>query len=128
MIALILCIVGGLDIADADASDVSNGKKLTKIGIVIFLIVYLVLFALVVITMTDVGNAPSGEKRIYFAVAAALPLLAIRLLWSILASFSNNADFSLNSSKPLIQLFMAIVEEFVIVCIYILVGLTANKY
>lgn len=125
MIALILCIVGGTDEASSTASDISEGKKLTKIGIIIFLIIYLVLFALVVITMKDVGNAPRGEKRIYFAVMGALPLLAIRLLWSILATFSNNKDFSLNSSKPLIQLFMAVLEEFVIVCFYILAGLTA---
>lgn len=127
MIALILCVVGGLDEADSDASDISEGKKLTKIGVAIFLVVYLLLFALVVITMKDVGNAPRGEKRIYFAVLGALPLLAIRLLWSILATFGNNKDFSLNSSKPLIQLFMAVLEEFVIVCFYTLAGLTVSS-
>jgi hypothetical protein len=53
--------------------------------------------------------------------------LAVRLLWSILATFSNNSDFSLTGGKPLIQLFMAIVEEFIIVCSYTFVGLTIEK-
>ncbi|CZR55858.1 uncharacterized protein PAC_05746 [Phialocephala subalpina] len=127
MIALALCIVGGTDEADTDASDISNGKKYMKIGILIFGAIYLLLCALVIITMKDVGNAMHGEKRIYFAVLTALPFLAVRLLYSVLAAFSNNKDFSIFGGKPLIQLFMGVVEEFVIVCIYTLVGLTCNK-
>ena len=125
MIALILCIVGGIDEADTSKpSDVSMGKKDIKIGVIIFLIVYLLLSALVIITMKDVGNAPRGEKRIYFAVLAAIPLLGVRMLWSILAAFVNNSTFSIQGGKPLVQLFMAILEEFIIVVMYTLAGLT----
>ncbi|KUJ18921.1 uncharacterized protein LY89DRAFT_582774 [Mollisia scopiformis] len=127
MIALALAIIGGTDEADSDASDISNGKKYMKIAVIMFFCIYLLLCALTVITMTDVGNAPRGEKRIYIAVLAALPLLAVRLLYSILAAFVNNNDFSIFGGKPLIQLFMAIIEEFVIVLFYTLVGLTSNK-
>jgi hypothetical protein len=125
MIALILCIVGGIDEADTtNLSDVSTGKKYTKIGVVMFLIIYLLLSTLVIITMKDVGNAPRGEKRIYFAVLAAIPLLAVRLLWSLLAAFKNDSTFSIEGGKPLVQLFMAILEEFVIVVMYTFAGLT----
>jgi len=124
MIALILCIVGGMDEADSKASEITTGKKYFKIGVVIFLCVYVLLTALVIITMKDVGNAPRGEKRIYFAVLAAIPFLAVRLLWSVLSVFSNNADFSINNGKPLIQLFMATIEEFIVVICYTLAGLT----
>jgi hypothetical protein len=127
MIALALAIIGGTDEADTDASDISNGKKYLKIAILLFLAIYLLLCTLTIITMKDVGNAPRGEKLIYFAVLGALPLLAIRILYSILAAFSNNQNFSIFNGKPLIQLFMAIIEEFVIVCFYTLVGLFANK-
>lgn len=129
MIALILCVVGGIDQADSSPSEIKTGKKYTKIGIIIFLFVYLLLSSLVVVTMKDVGNAMKGEKRIYFAVVCALPFIAVRLLWSVLSAFSHNRDFSLTSNgKPLIQLFMAILEEFVVVCLYTLAGLTAHKY
>jgi hypothetical protein len=124
MIALILCIVGGIDQSDNTPSEISSGKKDTKIGVIIFLGIYLLLTVLVVITMKDVGNAPRGEKRIYFAVLAAIPLLGVRLLWSFLSAFANNPDFSIIGGKPLIQLFMAVLEEFVIVCMYTLAGLT----
>lgn len=124
MIALILCIVGGTDEADSSSSEISTGKKYFKIGIVIFLVVYILLTSLVIVTMKDVGHAPRGEKRIYFAVLAAIPFIAVRLLWSILSVFSNNSDFSINGGKPLIQLFMATVEEFIVVIMYTLAGLT----
>ncbi|KAF8862965.1 hypothetical protein BDZ45DRAFT_670611 [Acephala macrosclerotiorum] len=128
MIALALAIVGGTDEADSDASDISNGKKYMKIAILMFGAIYLLLCALTVITMKDVGNAPRGEKRIYFAVLCALPFIAVRLLYSILAAFVNNDDFSIFGGKPLIQLFMAVVEEFIVVSLYTLVGLfTPNK-
>lgn len=126
-IALILCIVGGIDETHTSASDISTGKKYIKIGIAIFLIVYLLLSALVIITMKDVGNAPRGEKRIYFAVLAALPFLAVRLLYSLLAAFSNNSTFSIQGGKPLVQFFMGILEEFLIVVMYTLAGLTTSN-
>jgi hypothetical protein len=102
MIALILCIVGGIDESDSSSSEISTGKKLTKVGVIIFLVIYLLLFILAIITMKDVGNAPRGEKRVYFAVLGAIPLLGVRLLWSLLSSFSNNPSFSLTSGKPLV--------------------------
>jgi hypothetical protein len=125
MIALILCIVGGMDEASSKASEISTGKTYFKVGTIIFLFVYLLLFALVVITMRDVGNAPAGEKRIYFAVLAALPFIAVRLLWSILSVFADNSTFSINTPKPLVQLFMATVEEFIVVIFYTAAGLSA---
>lgn len=124
-IALVLCIAGGIDEVDSSASKIAHGRNLTKIGIIIFLVIYLILFALTTITMKDVGNAPRGEKRIYMVVVIALPFIAVRLLWSILSAFTHNSDFSIMSGKPLVQLFMATLEEFIVVVFYTLAGLTA---
>lgn len=127
MIALILCVIGGIDESHTSSSDVSTGKKYTKIGIVIFVFIFLLLVTLTAVTMKDVGNAPRGEKRIYVAVLAAIPLLAVRLLYSILAAFSHDPDFSVTRGKPYIQLFMAVIEEFLIVCFYTGAGLTVAR-
>jgi len=127
MIALILCIVGGMDETDTNPSEVSTGKKDFKIGVIIFLCVYILLVLLSIITMKDVGNAPRGEKRIYLAVLTALPLLAVRMLWSILSAFSTSSSFSVLGGKPLVQLFMATLEEFFIVVVYTIAGLVAGK-
>ena len=126
MIALILCVIGGTDATSSNPADVASGKKNVKIGVIIFLCIYLLLLLLTIITMKDVGNAPRGEKRIYIAVIAALPLLAVRLLWSVLSAFSNSSTFSILGGKPLVQLFMATLEEFFIVVFYTVAGLSVR--
>ncbi|KAE9378592.1 hypothetical protein N431DRAFT_525255 [Stipitochalara longipes BDJ] len=138
MIALALAIFGATKEANLNVSDISNGKKLMKAAIIMFLtlgpfsvsrdcMIYIIIFALVVITIKDIGNAPRAEKRIYLAVMGSLPLLAVRILYSILAVFTNNEEFSVFSGNPLVRLFMEVVEEFMIVCFYVSVGLTANE-
>lgn len=127
LIALILCIIGGTDAADGNPADLSSAQTKTKVGVIMFLCIYILLFVLVVITIKDVGKAPSGEKRIYWAVVLALPWLAVRVLYSILAAFTNSSTFSITGDHPLVQLFMATVEEFIVVCIYTLAGLTVSR-
>lgn len=125
-IALVLCIVGGMDAADG-GSKVATGERYTKIGAVIFLVIYLLLALLVTITVKDVGNAQRGEKRVYWVVVLALPLLAVRLLWTLLASFSHNATFSITGGNTWVQLAMAIGEELIIVILYTIAGLTVHN-
>ena len=126
-IALILCIVGGTDEASSTLSDHATGQKYTKIGVAIFLVIYVLLFGLTVITATDVTKAPRGEKRVYIAVAAALPPIAVRLLYSILSAYTTIDGFSLTNGNPWIQLCMAVLEELVVIIMFTLVGLTIAR-
>jgi len=86
-----------------------------------------VLGALAIITMKDFGRANQSEKRVFLAVLAALPLLAVRILYSILSAFSNNSVFSILGGSAVVRLCMAIIEEFLIVLFYTIAGLVASK-
>ncbi|OBT96261.1 hypothetical protein VE01_05851 [Pseudogymnoascus verrucosus] len=79
-IALILCIVGSIDEASSNLSSRSDGPKYFKIGIAIFIVVYLLLVFLTLITARDVHRAPTRERRVYITVAVALPFIVARLL------------------------------------------------
>ncbi|KFY57235.1 hypothetical protein V496_06509 [Pseudogymnoascus sp. VKM F-4515 (FW-2607)] len=127
MIALILCIVGGTDEASSDASSRSEGPKYFKIGIAIFVVIYVLLVALTLITARDVHRALAGERRVYVAVAVALPFIAVRLLYSILAVFTSFKAFSSIDGNTAVELCMALLEEFVVVLMYTAVGLTISK-
>ena len=127
MIGLILCVVGGTDQASATISDHSTGQTYTKVGIAIFIVVYVLLFGLTVITGQDANKAPKGEKRIYIAIAAALPLIAVRLVYSIIAAFTSVEAFSTANGNPVVQLCVAVVEELIVVLMYTVAGLTASK-
>jgi hypothetical protein len=127
VLALILCIIGGRDIFSGTASEATRGLTLTKVGIVIFLLGYVLLAALSALTVRDVSGAPSGEKRLYGVIVAAIPLLGIRLLWSMLTVFLNSGKFALKDENPWVKLGMAVIEEFLIVFMYTIVGLTLGK-
>ena len=127
IIGLVFCIIGGTDAASTNASDAKKGPTFTKVGIVIFLVAYVLLAALLAITARDVENAPRGEKRLYWVVVAAIPFLGVRLLWSLLAVFGHDKEFSITGGNPWVQFGMAVVEEFVIVCMYTISGLTLGK-
>jgi hypothetical protein len=127
VIGLVFCIVGGTDTASTNAGNAKNGPTFTKVGIVIFLVFYIVLAILVAVTARDVGNAPRGEKGLYWVIVAALPFLGVRLLWSLIAVFGHDKQFSITGGDPWVNFGMAIVEEFVIVCMYTVSGLALGK-
>jgi hypothetical protein len=122
VIGLVFCIVGG-----TDRGDVKKGTTFTKVGIVIFLVFYIVLAILVAVTARDVSNAPRGEKRLYWVIVAAIPFLGVRLLWSLIAVFGHDTQFSITGGDPWVNFGMAIVEEFIIVSMYTVLGLTLGK-
>lgn len=127
-IALIICIVGGSDLTDSSASEQSTGEKLIKAGLIIFLIIYVCLFLLIAKSASEINSLPSGEKRVLFVLIAALPLLGVRILFSLLAYFSTISTFSPTSGNVLLRAFMSILEEILIVIAYILAGILMPKY
>lgn len=126
-IALILCIVGGSDLTDTSVSEQSTGKKLIKAGLIIFLIIYICLFLLTAKSARETGSLRSGETIVLLALIVALPLLGVRMLFSLLAYFSTISTFSPTSGNVLVRAFMSILEEILIVIAYSLAGLLVPK-
>lgn len=127
-IALIICIVGGSDLTDSSVSEQSTGKKLIKAGLIIFLIIYVCLFLLIAKSASETNGLASREKRVLSALMVALPLLGVRILFSLLAYFSKLSTFSPTSGNVLVRAFMAILEEILIVIAYTLAGILVPKY
>ena len=125
LLALILAIVGGTQISSSDSSKHSSGESFEKGAGIIFLISYLILVALALLTATELGNVPRGEKYILFAVLASLPLLAVRLLYSLLADFEDNSTFNIVDGNVTVQLCMAIIEEFIVTFFFLIAGFVA---
>ena len=122
-VALIICIVGGSDLTDTSVSEQSTGKKLIKAGLIIFLIIYICLFLLTAKSATQIRSLPAGEKRVLLALIVALPLLGVRILFSLLAYFSTISTFSPTKGSVFVRAFMAILEEVLIVVAYTLAGI-----
>ncbi|OOF98658.1 hypothetical protein ASPCADRAFT_512885 [Aspergillus carbonarius ITEM 5010] len=90
LIALILSIMGGTDQASSNPSDHAGGKTETRVGIIIFLAVYIALCMLWLTTIKDLNRMVSSQKRIIGVVLMALPLIACRLLYSLISGFSHD--------------------------------------
>ena len=122
-VALIICVVGGSDLASASPSDRRTGAKLVKAGLVIFLLIYTCLFLLVAASARALAALPPCEKRLLLALMAALPLLGLRILYSLLAYFSTISTFSATDGSVVVRAFMAVLEEMLIVVGYASVGI-----
>ena len=128
MIALVICIVGGSDLTDSSVSEQNTGKKLIKAGLIIFLVIYICLFLLIAKSVGEISSIPSGEKRVLFVLIVSLPLLGVRILFSLLAYFSTISTFSPINGNVLVRAFMSILEEILIVIAYALAGILVPKY
>ena len=128
VVATIVALVGGSDLTNDSVSTQITGKKLIKAGLVIFLLIYICLFPLVAKSASELKALPSDEKRILLALIVAMPLLAVRILFALLAYFSTISAFSPFDGNMVVRVFMGILEELVIVIAYTLAGLLVPKY
>lgn len=89
------------------------------------MVVFIGLCGLVIATFSNFSELPKGEKRVLLAIVASLPLLAVRLLYTILADFEDNSTFSILDGNATVQLCMAVIEEFIIIIFYLVAGVLA---
>ncbi|OCK86058.1 hypothetical protein K432DRAFT_285396 [Lepidopterella palustris CBS 459.81] len=128
VIALILCIIGGTDVGSTNSSDRKTGLTHLKEGLIIFAVVWAALWLLTILTVRDWSRIYEGERRVLIAVVVAVPLLALRILYGVLSVFVDKGSFSFIGGGIVPRVLLATVEEFLIVIIFIGVGLTVPKF
>jgi lysylphosphatidylglycerol synthetase-like protein (DUF2156 family) len=121
-IALILSIVGGT--SSISSTGVYKVQTMSKAGILLYIVCYLALALMALLTLRNTFYLTSGETRIMWAVFVALPLLLVRLVYSLLLIFDHKQRYSLVNGSALIHALMAVVEEMLIILIYLGVGWT----
>jgi hypothetical protein len=126
-IALILCIVGA-----TSANEVQDVAKqgTVRAGVIIYLVVYIALVLLTAGAALGRRMTGRGEVKLLVAVATTLPVLLVRLIYSMLSAFSDDKVFSPvteSTSSTTVDLFMATIEEMVVVLVYIWVGLASDS-
>lgn len=61
------------------------------------------------------------------AITLALPILFIRIIYSILSAFLHNKTFSMLRGSLGAYIGMAVIEEFVVIAIYLTLGFMLEK-
>lgn len=130
LIGLILSLVGSTDMFKNSQSSRDTGYTYLKAGSMLYLVAY---GATVVVTLYDLFNirhVRKGEKRVLFAVAACLPFLLTRIIYSILGSFIENSTvfsaFSDTTAAIIVHAVMVVTPESTIVTILLVAGLLAD--
>jgi len=93
------------------------------IGIILYTIVYAALVALTLGSMLGRRTTGRGELSLILAVSLALPFLAVRVLYALLAAFSHDKQFNPATGSTTIALFMDTLQEMAVVLIYLVAAL-----
>lgn len=118
-VALILCIVGA---TSADSGSNIAEQPTVQAGVILLAVLIIALSFLAVIAIIGIRATQHGETSILTGVCLSLPLLLIRIIYSLLGCFGG-AQFSPIEGSPAIDLGMSVIEEMLVVLIYLWVGL-----
>ncbi|TGO12357.1 hypothetical protein BTUL_0090g00490 [Botrytis tulipae] len=126
LVGLILGIVGGLNASDTYTS---TGKWVpgteSRVSNILFIVSFVAIIATAMLTSFSISHAENGEKRILLGIAIALPFLFVRLLYSVLSTFvSHSTKFNALNGSVTVLLCMDLLEELVIVVVYLAIGVT----
>jgi hypothetical protein len=129
LVGLILGIKGGIDAGNQFSQ---SGKfvygSLSQAAVALFIIAYvLIIMATLGLLQSTFRPEDEGEKRLLIAVAASLPFLLVRIIYSCLSTFTTNSEFSQISGNPTILLVMGFVMELIVIILYEAVGLTLRR-
>jgi hypothetical protein len=128
--ATILSLVGTIEVSNGSSS---TGKILVKISSVLFVAGFLLIAALAVICRAQIGvRYDTGYINYIYAVFVSVPFFIVRLVFTVVASFSMTGDltayhkFSIFNGEWQIRLGMMVCMQFAITIIYCFAGYTTE--
>jgi hypothetical protein len=121
-VGLILSIVGGIS-GTIEPDGTVKVATTSKVGIVLYLVAYVGIILVYLTSVPRTSVVPEQERR----VLLALPFILVRLIYSACAVFLHSHLFNLVTGNVVVRVVMAVVEEFVVVAIYIALGFLVIK-
>ncbi|KAH9921456.1 uncharacterized protein B0H18DRAFT_956651 [Fomitopsis serialis] len=141
-IALILAIVGGVDIGNAKtAADLNKGADLRHAGAILFAVLFGSIFLLHMRCWSEMSNIMKARRTLLKSISLALPFLLVRVVYTVLSAFapstqsisasgvvssttsdSTLAKFSATTGSWVIYLVMSVLMEYAAVMVYLVAG------
>lgn len=123
-VGLILSIVGGTSMSYS-SDGTYQPQAITKASILLYLAGFIAITAVIVVSrqaFTPLSQVPHIERRLLVAILLAWPFLLTRIIYSILGTFLHNKTFSMVRGDLGVYVTMAVLEEFVVIGIYLALG------
>lgn len=125
-IGLILSIVGGTS-GTVQPDGTVQVAKTSKAGIALYIVAYVGIVFVYVISVPRTSVVPNQERRVPVAIVLALPFVLSRLIYSACSVFLHSHLFNIVTGNVAVRVATAIIEEFIVVAIYIALGFLAIK-
>jgi hypothetical protein len=126
-IGLILGIIG----VSSGGSQAANGafvpSAASKVGIVVYIAVLAAITIIFIMLLSNVSAVPRPERPLIVYIPIAVLAMAVRLLYSVLCIYVHDSKFSLFGGSIVANVLMAIVEEFLVVIITLVLGFKLDR-
>ena len=122
-VGLILCVVGA---TSSTTPQDTYGQTTIRVGIILFTVVFATLLALSAMAAMVFRKTKRGERPLILAIGIASPFLLVRMIYPLIAAFGHDQLFTIgndSTSAVTVSLCMEVLEECIVVLIYLLVGM-----
>ncbi|KAF2623477.1 hypothetical protein BU25DRAFT_349861 [Macroventuria anomochaeta] len=126
LVGMILAIVGGSNVS-VDANGTYQIPSASKIGVILYTVGFVGITLVFVLSVPQTSAVPSKERRVPIAITLALPFILVRLTYSMLSVFVHDHLFSVATGSVPVRTGMAVIEEFIVVAVYVILGLLVDK-
>ena len=126
LVGMILAIAGGTNVS-VDANGTYHIPATSKVGVIMYIVGFVAITLVLLLSVPNTSVVPDRERRIPIAIILALPFLLARLLYSVLSVFIHDHLFSVATGSAAVRIGMSVIEEFVVVVVYAILGLLVDK-
>lgn len=125
-LGVVLSIAGGTSITlSADGSYKSATSS--KVGVLLYIVGFAATIIISLVSVPRRSVVPGKERHVPVVIFLAIPFIVVRLLYFVLSAFGHNRLFSIATGSVSVTIGMSVIEEFVVVGMYILLGLWLEK-
>ena len=121
-----LALAGGIESGDSNNSNDASGRNLERIAIILFVVLYIFLCMVEVVSFVFRSRILDSERPIFLATSVSLPLLAPRLLFALLASYKVDetifSSLSQGHTAVVMSAIFVTLPEFIIAAIILRAG------
>jgi hypothetical protein len=125
-IGLILGIIGGTS-TSIEPNGTVKLDGTSKASIVLSIVAYIGIVLVYFISIRHIAIVPEHENRVPVLITFALPLILVRIVYSACGVFLHSHLFSVLNGSVAVRVAMAVVEEFVVVAIYLALGFWSRR-
>lgn len=129
LIAGIILVIIGTDISAGNwiTTGAYTINHLTKIGTVIIVAAFAIIVLVVLVFIPRRAEAERSDALLFDMILLSLPLILIRLVYSLLIAFVDDAAFNPLVGNAAAQGLLAVAEEVIVVILYIVAGFRIPK-